>query len=318
MVHFQNNPVSQIVYVLYAHYPDLTIGEKKLTVEDLSSIIGSSATKLEKYTEVLKADFNIKDFLQRFKFIIAPSFDTTVEDVKGKLLENGIESGDVDLLIYPNALTMIGDLSIQKEEEKRKITKAELIAKLVSIRTIEFSRWTAALKNFDKLIKEKRKQLKSNLDKNARVRHILLSQELENFAEEIVIFIQDFLQKFHFKPCHLNTPLFCFDCDAELFKDIRKRIIAKKHKFNDGFLVDEFNKSYLFRDPVTNPSKKLREFDLRITTLAIAPDILEETVCDDLYLVAPKDNYQSEPVDVNVERLAVRNFKELRFIFGME
>ncbi len=318
MLHFKNNPRHNISYALYAHFPNEPAGEKQVTIPDLNTIINSSDVSLKKYTLLLKGNFDTNAFHRQFNFIIGPSYDETVADVQDKFAQNGMDPGDIDVLVYPNAITIIGDLSIQKDEAKRKITKAGLLAMLRSKRTIAISRWAAGLKSYSKLLKAKRKQLKANLDKNMRMRHIFLSQGLDQFKDEIVIFIHRYLQKYHFKPCHLNTPLFCFDCNQQLFEDICRRLISKKIKINDGILVGAFDKQHFLREPVTNPSKKIREFDLRITTLDIATNILNETICDDLYLVAPHDNLCINPLDVNVERLAVKNFKEVRYLFWMD
>jgi hypothetical protein len=318
MLHFINNPRQNISYSLYAHFPNESIGEKQLTIEELRKIIESSDESLKKYTSQLKNNFDINAFHKQFKLKIGAAYDKTVEDVQNKFTQIGMDPGDIDVLIYPNAITIIGDLSIQTDEIKRKITKAELIATLRSKRTIAISRWAAALKSYSKLLLAKRKQLKANLDNNVRLRHIFISQELEQFKDDIVIFIHQYLQKYHFKLCHLCTPLFCFDCKQSLFEDICRRLISKKIKINDGILVGTFDKQYFLRDPITNPSKKLREFDLRITTLDTAKNILNEKICDDLYLVSPHDNPDINPLDVNVERLAVKNFKELRYLFWMD
>jgi hypothetical protein len=318
MLHFKNNPRHNIAYALYAHFPNESIGEKQLTIPELNKIIDSSNRSFQKYTSQLKNNFDTNAFHRQFKFIIGPSYDNTLADVQDKFEQNGMDHGDIDVLIYPNAITIIGDLSIQKDEAKRKITKAELLANLRSKRTIAISRWAAALKSYSQLLKAKRKQLKANLDKNVRLRHIFISQELDRFKDKIVIFIHQYLQKYHFKPCHLSTPLFCFDCNQQLFEDICRRLISKKIKINDGILVGVFDKQYFLRDPVINPSKKLREFDLRITTLDIATNILNETICDDLYMVEPHDNLGINPLDVNVERLAVKNIKEMRYLFRLD
>ena len=53
MVHFKNNPASQIAYALYAHFPNEQIGEKRLSIENLKTIIGTSAEKLKRYTKIL-------------------------------------------------------------------------------------------------------------------------------------------------------------------------------------------------------------------------------------------------------------------------
>ena len=176
------------------------------------------------------------------------------------------------------------------KSSERKITKSDLIDRLKLIKTVAISRWTSYLKTYDKLLKERKRQLKPNLDKNVRLRHLFISKKLDQFANDIVIFIHDFLQKFHFKQAHTKTPLFCIDCDDSFLIGVYNRLLAKGIKSNDGFLHREFQKNWLFREPIRVSKLKILEFHLSITTLVNMPDFFDETRCDDLYIIATNNN----------------------------
>jgi hypothetical protein len=101
MLHFKNNPRHNIAYALYAHFPNESIGEKQLTIPDFNKIIDSSDGSLQKYTSQLKNNFDTNAFHRQFKFIIGPSYDETVADVQNKFAQNGMDPGDIDVLVYP-------------------------------------------------------------------------------------------------------------------------------------------------------------------------------------------------------------------------
>jgi hypothetical protein len=82
---------------------------------------------------------------------------------------------------------------------------------------------------------------KANISKNVPRRSFLISKAyLSDFDSGIVVFISEFIDKYHSKPAHSETPLFCLDCDLITFADIRLRIFQKGIRFNDGFVEDQF------------------------------------------------------------------------------
>ena len=107
---------------------------------------------------------------------------------------------EIEFLIYPNAIHEIAQRSTKHSEADRKIKKQELLRYLKQIRKTIISKWTLGLKSYDKLMKERYKQLKINLSKNLRLRHIIIKEDsLDDFDDGIVTFTEDFLNKYHFK-----------------------------------------------------------------------------------------------------------------------
>jgi len=123
-----------------------------------------------------------------------PAFETLVTDVCVLLKENGISNTDVETLAYPNAIHLIAQLSIQHDAARRKITKKEFLSRLHQIKTTAISQWTLSLKTRKALLAERRKQMKPNLAKNARLRYFLFhADKLQEFESQVVMFINDYL-----------------------------------------------------------------------------------------------------------------------------
>lgn len=321
MTHFHSNPTADIRYILFAHFPDQTANTiYNITCEEVQSILSSNNKELKKYIQPIKDSVNIGSFIGRFRLEFGQSFDILVASVHTALSENGLPAAEVETLSYPNAIQHIAMISTAHDPAKRTITKLQLLDTLRQIRKTAVSRWTLSLKTRDKVLQARRKQLKTNLDKNARLRYFVVSGLIDNFKENIVLFIGDFLDKYHFKPAHIRTPLFCLDCSAEDFKDIRLRLHQKGIMAADGFVGDYFDSAWFFREPMLRKlaSKEIeREFKIRLLRFPSHYGTMSEHKCDDLFLIG-NDGYDGlDIVDVNVERLGVMDFKEARYIIGV-
>jgi len=136
-----------------------------------------------------------------------------VESSRDALQGNGFSNTDVETLVYPNAIQEIANLSIKHAAAERLITKARFLERLRTIKTTAVSKWTLALKSRVKILETRRKQLKTNLNKNARLRYFLIFKDsIQDFSPNIVLFISDYLDKYHFKSAHICTPLICLEC----------------------------------------------------------------------------------------------------------
>jgi hypothetical protein len=130
---------------------------------------------------------------------------------------------------------------------ERIITKNELLSKLIKIRKTAISKWTLSLKNSGNLLKERRLQLKTNLNKNSRLRAFIIdNKSIEEFNEKIVTFIKEYCKTYHFKITHDQTPLFCLDCTANDFNDICNRLYGLGVKYTDGYRGNRFEAEHFF------------------------------------------------------------------------
>jgi hypothetical protein len=322
MVHFNNNPDADVAYVLYGYFPNKMPGNKyTLNNEDLNRIISTTNQEYKKYISLLNNDFNKEAFLSVVSIEFGVPMDTLIMDVQSALVDAGISIDDVKLIAYPNAINEIANISSRHDATERIVIKADLIAKLNKIKTTAISRWTLALKTRKKLLSARKKQLKPHLDINARNRHFIISQtSLEDFESSIVLFITDYLNKYHFKPAHIRTPLFCLDCPDDVFSAIRLRLHQKGIILEDGMIGDFFDEQRFFRDPMIRklPRHDMeREFHIRLIRYDVHPGVLNRKKGDDLFIISNQDYEDLDTLDVCMERLDVSQLKEASFIMGV-
>jgi hypothetical protein len=250
-----------------------------------------------------------------------PSYDNIAKEVATKLEANGIPAGDIETLAYPNAVHFIAMLSINHDATDRQTTKKQFLIHLKTIRTTAISRWTLALKTRQELLDTRRRQLKAHLDKNARLRYFVVDPgSVEDFETEIVLFVIDFLDKYHFKTAHIATPVLCLCSGWDKVQDIGSRLFAKGIVADDGYIGGKFQESRFFREPIC--SKKAggglnREFALRILSWDDHGGVLNNKKCDDLFIIGEPNCDALDTVDVNVERLAGATMKEIKYVMGL-
>lgn len=322
MVHFKNNPDAKITYILYGYFPNKSPRDKyPLKEEDLGQIISTKNQKYKKYVSALQDGFNEEAFLSTVSIEFGKPMETLIKDVQATLVDAGISIDDVEQIAYPNAINEIATISCRHDAAERNVRKGDLIAKLNKIKTTAISRWTLALKTRKKLLTARKKQLKPHLDINARDRHFIISQtSLEDFNSNIVLFITDYLNKYHFKPAHIRTPLFCLDCPNNVFSDIRFRLHQKGIIVEDGMIGDFFDEQRFFRDPMTRkrPRQDIeREFHIRLIRYADHSGVLKQKKGDDLFIISNKDYEDLDTIDVCLERLDISQLKEASFLIGV-
>jgi len=322
MQHFQLNPTAEINYVLFAHFPnEQWTTTKNLSKAELEHALSSTSKDLTRYTLSLKGKIDLDAFRKRFHIEFGPPFDALTQDVCHWLEKSGIAESDIDTLAYPNAIQTIAGLSIRHDPQERKTTKSKLIDHLKSVKKTAISRWTLALKTRKQLLDARRKQLKPNLNKNSRLRYFLVhAGSLEDFDSDIVKFVSDYLDKYHFKPAHISTPLFCFMTTESTFRDVQFRLHQKGIASTDGYVGSHFDPVLLFRKPMTSTAANRelqREFSLRVLHWESNGGIINKVKTDDVFVLGTCDHSKVETLDVNVEVLAAHSLKEIRYMLGV-
>lgn len=313
MKHFQSNPAANIHYHLFAHFPNV----QKITISEIE--INDALKSKNKDLKELIADVagvDINGFLKVFTVSVTPKYDDLINQ-NGKQLEAiGFNKVEVDTLFYPNAIQIIADLSIKHDAKLRKTTKKDFLESLRRIKSTAVSQWTLALKTRQKVLETRRKQLKGNLCANARLRHLVIfPQFLEQFDDQIVLFIKSFIDKYHFKIAHTQTPLFALDVSQDGLDEIAERLIAKDVLPNLGRPVKAFNEGNFFREPMVQKDKK--EFVLRFIRWDDYKNIGLKTKADDLIVVGDGDITCLDVKDVNLEVLGAEKFDEIKYMIGI-
>lgn len=319
--HFSNNPTAKIRYVLFAHFPGVGIPPPTVNKLTLQAALGSKDKELEKHVNAVPPGVDLDGFEGRFVMDFGCSYDDITKQVGKELEENGIPVGDIETLAYPNAIHMIATLSVKHNPADRRITKKKFLSALKAIRTTAISRWTLALKTREKLLQARRKQLKVHLDKNARLRYFVIDPDgIDDYDAEIVLFVSDYVDKYHFKPAHMGTPILCLCANRDQVQGIQRRLFAKEIVAEDGYIGGEFQESRFFREPMSfkkSGAKIQREFALRLLSWEDHRKVLNSRKCDDLFIIGEPDCSSLDTVDVNVERLAGATMKEIKYVMGV-
>lgn len=313
MKHFKSNPNAKISYHLFAHFPNTA--SIIISSLDLNNALNSKNKDLQNLiAEATGVDINA--FLKVFAITVTPKYDDLMEENVKLLVDLGFNKSEVETLFYPNAIQIIGDLSIQHDEHLRKITKSLFLETLRRIRSTAVSQWTLALKTRHKVLEARRKQLKENLNANVRLRFILIFPDLlEQFDNKIVLFIKSFVDKYHFKQAHTHTPIFILNSSQEIFDEIAERLIAKYVIPNLGRPVNTFSEKSFFRDPIVTKDKK--EFVLRFIRWDDYKTLYVETKADDFFVVGDGDISSLDLQDVNIEMLGAENIDEIKYMLGV-
>ena len=321
MGHFAAHPTMNIKYVLFAHFPSAETNQSSVGKTECESARTSTDTALKKFIDAVPSTTNIDEFIKKFTMVFGPCYDDIVPKVSESLKENGIPVEEIETLAYPNAINIIAGISILHNPTERQITRKQFLDQLNGIRTTAISRWTMALKTKEKLLKARRKQLKVHLDKNSRLRYFVIDPHtLRDYQSEIVLFISDYIEKYHFKPSHISTPVLCFCATRADLQEIQRRLYTKGIVTTDGYVGAQFEESYFFRDSLSAKGTGgivQQEFALRVTNWEDHGSVLNNRKCDDLFIIGEPDCSSLETIDVNVEHLSGATIKEIKYVIGV-
>lgn len=319
MANFHSNPASDIRYKLYAYFPNEKPAIRVVTQSELEEALSSKSKSLAKYAAALKGKIDLTKFLSKFSFEFGESLKEITDQVETALVASGFDKGEVPVLIYPNAIHLVSQHSIAHDVAKRRLNKKQLLATLKILKATAISRWTLGLRNAEQILVARRAQLKHNLDKNTRKRVFILGPGIEHFQRDIVPFIQEYLAKYHYKPCHTSTPLFCLDCtDAEL-DDVCNRLHKKDIRALTG-KVGKFEKTALLREPIVKCRRGgvvEREAHLRLIAHERTDEILPDYPCDDIFIAGTNSQPKNAARDTLLEIITVGSFQHLKYVLGI-
>lgn len=318
--HFHFNSNGKIEYILFSHYPNMKEEDFKIGKDIIHAALNSENKEFKSYIEKLNGVVDIDAFLLKFSAKLGPSYDVMVTEAVDLLTREGISAIEVQTLVYPNAIQQIASLSILHDKALRIITKTQMLDKLREIKTTAISQWTLSLKTKKILLEARRKQLKPNLAKNARLRYFLIdSNKIHDFDDKIVLFIKDYLEKYHYKPAHIITPTFCLVIDDARFNSIVVRLHQKAVTSNDGHVANVFIEERFLRKPMSekNDGVSTREFLLRILNWERNGTILNKRKGDDIFVISDNVFPNLDTEDVVVENLGTDSFEELKFMMGL-
>ncbi|MCI5180616.1 MAG: hypothetical protein D3911_15125 [Candidatus Electrothrix sp. AW3_4] len=310
-----------IEYVLFAHFPGAEEECPPVGKQECEDALASKDKKFEKLINEIPDHIDLDEFLRRFRMEFGPTYNELVKKVITALKNNDISPEEIETLAYPNAIHIIACISILHDPAKRKITRNQFLDQLDEIRTTAISRWTLALSTRKKLLDARRKQLKEHLNVNSRCRYFVVNPDnFRDFDTRFVLFLNSYLQKYHYKPTHINPPIFCVCASREDIQNIRSRLYQKNIRTTDGYVGGQFEESHFFREPCSrkiNRSSIHREFDLRIIDWERHGAVINKKKCDDLFVFGNLNLDSIETSDVNVEELTSTTIKEIEYVMGI-
>jgi len=315
LTHYSENTNKNIQYVLYAHFPNETKGEKQLTIKDIEKILETKNKKyIANYISKIKPpkDKTIKDLIQkerknssdlteiakyykrqtdldtniiltnflepeRFKFIIGKSYGELIKDTQ-KLLEEktSFSNEDITEIFYPNAIQIIADKSIESNGQERIIERKNFLNKLENTKKVAISRWTKELLSFKKIMKRRREQLLPKLKENHRLRYFIINVDsLYDFDKQIINFIVDYLKKYHYK-IKLHSKTPVF-CFQTKNDEIISEIESRLYEKNIYVNTGYIGKKFYEKEFLKEPQRIIKDswFEFRLRLCILSNEIID-------------------------------------------
>jgi hypothetical protein len=318
--HFQKNPAANIKYRLHAHFPNETVGSKRsLTKAEIETILGSKAADLKDFIKELKGFTAKASFIKAFEIEFGASLADTQKAVIVCLSNEGFSTEDATEIFYPNAIHEIAELSIQHEENKRKIKKSIFLNILKTKKKTAISRWTKELESFEKLLKKRRKQLADILNQNTRARALILDSEyITDFESNVPLFIQEYIQKYNSKVKLNQSPIFSIKCDEGMLNRTWKILNDKKIDIERGMVAGSFDVSRFLKEPMKSVKDGTVEFKLRLCNHDAEFDqVFNRTRLEDLIIISDKDFPNYSKTGINIEKLKTSEINELKYLLSL-
>lgn len=318
--HASENPGMNIAYKIFMHIPAEVQTLKQVELAHLDAALGSDNQKLAKIAANILKDFDKQEFLRKLTLEFGPSLLDLISNTKENIHRLEIDNSDVEGILYPNAINIVAQMAANKVIAERKITLMELREKLRVINDTALTSWTLSLMGREKLLKAKRAQLRASLNQNSRKRYFYISKSrIDKFSDEVVVFIGDFIKKYHYKPSHTETPIFALDVDSDELLEIEERLFRKGVRAWKGVVGRSLDENLFYKEPLRGGSRGSPEieFHARIVSIKDQPGILNFRKCDDLYVVADDVPPDIDSADINVVMVGTDSFSQLSFVLGM-
>ncbi len=261
--HFVNPATpNNLKYILYAHFENEIAGnEPTIDLTKLKAILSYSEKGVEKHYELEKGISNgqLNTFISQFKLTFGTEFYAQQKQVIDKLkIKFSCSEIEADNHFYNNALRIIIDKAIKRNESQRQITKADFLS-AIDCRKNLFNQWFIKLRSKKEYLKQSAQSLKSSRAlEPARTKVILIGNEVilaDNNELPLESFIENLIEKFYKLNSSLRNakPLtVVLDCDTSILLNLKRFMIDNEIIFNDGFEELKFSTSIFNKEPIVN------------------------------------------------------------------
>jgi hypothetical protein len=255
--HFKNYQSQNLKYHLYGHYKN---NNNVKTTFDFTRI-----QKMMQYKQTIKGkkvqfDFladksisqqEVDNFLKKFKLILSDAFDEHQKKTYLKIKSDFNITNDEEVnFLYNNALKIVNDLAIQKNINKRKITKKDFKNK-INTKDSLFNIWFVQLKGIETYCKAiHKKYFASCLNTTKKERFFILPNESIENLKKIIYTIEEKFYKLTTRGITSEAPyIFIKGLSKNDLISLKKSIYGESKIINDGiaFFGADFQIKELFK-----------------------------------------------------------------------
>ncbi len=262
----------------------------------------------------LKLCVNLEKFWECFTYCQAEQFDLLRQKILDKLAEY-VSVEEAENLYYPNAFSIVANLSAKQNEIERTISKKDFLNIIFEKKTVLITKWMLAAMDTKKVLKNKKEHLLSSFAVNTEIRAFIFSGEfIAKNSNEIVPFIQSYISKYFRKPRLHKPPIFIFDNECE---DIMQSVILGLYKYqktvNTGMVGNTFVSESFINNSDCSPN-----FVCKITLLKnVDTDLLERCMVNNLYVIGNMP-HTLESQNYNVENIDVEGMNILKYLVDID
>ena len=251
-------------YVLYSHFENKVPGnEPVVDLTRLKSILTYSVSRVQKHYEIEKSitDIQLNAFLTQFSFMFGTEFHAQQKQVLDIFRATfSCSELEADIHFYNNALRIVIDKAINRNELDRKITKREFI-EAIDCRQNLFNEWFIKLRSKKEYLKLLAQNLNATKVLNPhRTKIVLIGKNIIN-ADNSELPIESFIENLINKYYKLNSSLrnakpitIVLDCNQHILKGVKEYLIENETLFNDGYEYIKFSPSLFNKEPIITKS----------------------------------------------------------------
>ncbi len=268
----------------------------------------------EKNRSLLKFCIDIDKFWTCFTYCEAMQFDILRDQIIRKLSEY-VSCEEAENLYYPNAFSVVATLSAKTKVTERTISKKQFLNILSEKKSVLITKWMLAAMDKKKVLKNKKTFLSSSFATNTEIRAFVFSDEfIARNSNQIVPFIQSYIEKYFRKPKLHKQPIFIFGDECE---DIMQNVILGLHKYqktvNSGMVGNMF-----VSESFVNNSDCAPSFVCKVTLLRnVDVNLLEKCMVNKLYIIG-NITKKFESQNYNVECIDVDSINILKYLVGID
>lgn len=262
------NGNAPIRYKLFGYYKDTIESVSTPTLTELKDILTwREKTGNEYKTRNYQVENNISDnqlsnFLEQLLIQTGKKFEEQQDEIIAKIQEEyRCAEIEAELYYYNNALTKVINLAKEESEENRKISKKEF-KQATDLKVALFNYWYILLRGREQYLRKLKANIKFCDALNSYKQKCLFIDteiiDIDSVELPLVIFIENVINKYYQleKVYYKNKPwTIIITLDENKISEVKKELIRKNIKFNDGLEHLEFSSNYFNAKPVIEVTK---------------------------------------------------------------